>query len=504
MNDESNAVSAARGVSVLGLQEIVSSVARIVAFAVFARLISVAQMGVFTILTLANAGASAVMGLGLSSVVTKFVAEDLAKGNKKEAASVYYKGLLLSELASVAAAVGFLISKFPAGVSSVTNSAQVSLIGVLFAIDIAAQIGPTASAAFFGLLEFRDYALIYGIQASLRPWLVIVLIYEMKSLVGLVAGWVIADAVLAAYVFLYLWRRLGPPVFKFDTKYLLKLSSPLYLANIASFLYSTFDQLTLISLVSLTSLGVYGAAANAFSAFNGLMAVIGQVLLPVFSGLRGAKGHEALENSIRTASRYVSILAIPMAFAVAAAARPALTLFVGNGYEGGSIPLAILSLAYTATIIGMAFGPVLIVLNETRLAALVYILPIPLSLGVALISIPILGILGASIARGLSMVLGLLLTWYFVRRRIVFKLDYQAIIKSFVASGTMALIMEGLQLWYYSRLLLPVYLSIGFLAYLLAMRTMKAMNKSDVDLLRNILGPRSGRICDLLSRLIIN
>jgi hypothetical protein len=67
----------------------------------------------------------------------------------------------------------------------------------------------------------------------------------------------------------------------------------------------------------------------------------------------------------------------------------------------------------------------------------------------------------------------------------------------------MALVMEALQLLYYSRFLLPAYLAVGFLAYLLGMRALKAMSTADIDLLRRILGPRLGRICDLLSRLVV-
>ena len=50
MGEGSNAVSAARGVSYLALQNILSALAKIVAFAFFARLISVDEMGVYTIL----------------------------------------------------------------------------------------------------------------------------------------------------------------------------------------------------------------------------------------------------------------------------------------------------------------------------------------------------------------------------------------------------------------------------------------------------------------------
>jgi len=504
LGETSSAVSAGRGVSYLWLQIIVSSVARIVAFAFFARLISVSEMGIFAILNLASGGASALIGLGFSSVVTKFVAENIAQGKKVEAASVYYKSLLLSELASILVAAGFLLSKFPAGVSNLPNSPLISTISILFVIDlIIVNFGQTAATVFYGLLEFRNYALIYTIYTSVRPFMVVLFVYEAGSLVGLVEAWVISDTVLAVYVFLYLWRRLGPPVFRFGTKYLLKLSTPLYLAGLASFLYGSFDQLTLIPLVSLSALGVYGATVTAFTAYIMLVNVFGSVLLPVFSGIHGAKGLEVLEDSIRTASRYVSLVAMPLAFALLATARPALTLLVGGAYQSGVIPLAVLALGSIASIIALSLSPVLIVLNETVLAALTSILTIPLGVAVEFVLIPVLGILGASIARALSMLLSLLLTLYFVRRKITVKLDFQAILKSVLASGGMALAMEAFQLVYYSRFLLPVYLAVGFLVYLLGMRALKAVGTVDIDLLRHTLGPRFRGVCDLLSRVVI-
>ena len=503
MTREPDAVSTGRGVSYLWLQTIISSVAQIIAFAFFARLISVEDMGVFTILTLAYGAASAFMSLGLPNVVTKLVAENVAVGNKQMAASIYYEALILSDLASILIAVVFLVSKFPAGVSHLPNSAEVSAIGVLFVIDLVANIGSTGGVAILGLYEFKDFAVIYGAYNSFRPWLVILLIYGTRSLVGLVEAWVIADSALAVCQIVYLWRRLGPPVFKFDMKYLLKLSGPLYVSTVASFFYGSFDRLILIPLVSLTALGVYGAVVTAFSAYTGLIGVLGTVLLPILSGVYGAKGSDALKDSVYSASRYVSIVAMPIAFALLAVARPTITLLVGVGYANGVLPLAVLSLASVSTIIGMALGPILIVLNETLLAALTSLLPIPLSVGLALISIPVLGILGASVARALSMLVSLLLTWYFVRRKIAVKLDNQTIMKSITASVVMALVMEAIQLLYYSRFLLPIYLFVGLLAYLLGMRALKAMSNADIDLLRRMLGSRFSGMCDLLSRLII-
>jgi O-antigen/teichoic acid export membrane protein len=227
-------------------------------------------------------------------------------------------------------------------------------------------------------------------------------------------------------------------------------------------------------------------------------------MLPVFSGVHGVKGPEVLGDSVRTASRYVAIVAMPLAFALFATARPALTLLVGGAYQNGVTPLAVLALGSIASIVALSLSPVLIVLNETTLAALASLLPIPLSVAVALISIPVLGIVGASVGRALSMLLSLVLTWYFVRRKITVKLDSQAILKSIVASGGMALVMEVLQLVYYSRFLLPVYLLVGMLAYLLALRALKVIGTADIDLIRRMLGPRFGRMCDFLSRLVVS
>jgi len=209
-------------------------------------------------------------------------------------------------------------------------------------------------------------------------------------------------------------------------------------------------------------------------------------------------------GSVERASRYVSILAMPLAFGLMVAARPALTLLVGRVYEGGVVPLAVLAFASTATIISLALNPVLIVLNETLLAALASILPIPISLAVALLSIPTLGILGASVARGLSMLLGLVFTWYFLKRKIPVKLDNQAIMKSVLASAVTAASMEALQLVYYSRFLLPLYLIVGLAVYLLALRVLKALNPADIDIIRRMLGGRFKGLCDLLARVVLS
>jgi len=101
------------------------------------------------------------------------------------------------------------------------------------------------------------------------------------------------------------------------------------------------------------------------------------------------------------------------------------------------------------------------------------------------------------------MVFSLILTWYFVKLKIPLKLDNGTIIKSVVASSAMALGVQLLQMVYYSRFLLPLYFLAGAALYLVAIRALRAATTTDIDLIRQVLGPRFNGLCDLLSHLVV-
>jgi hypothetical protein len=55
----------------------------------------------------------------------------------------------------------------------------------------------------------------------------------------------------------------------------------------------------------------------------------------------------------------------------------------------------------------------------------------------------------------------------------------------------------------YSKFLLPVYVLIGAVVYLILLRLLRAVDPADVSLLRGFLGPRLSLVSDMLSWVIL-
>lgn len=67
----------------------------------------------------------------------------------------------------------------------------------------------------------------------------------------------------------------------------------------------------------------------------------------------------------------------------------------------------------------------------------------------------------------------------------------------------MATVVTLIQLVRYSKLLLPVYLLIGTVTYLLMLRLVRAVEESDLNLLQGILGKRLTPLDNFLTWILI-
>jgi len=475
-----------------------------IAFAILARMISVAEMGLVTILTTAIAAAQVVVNLGLPGIIAKLVAENVAQGKIRIGAAVFYISFFLNVLVSLVVAAVILFTRFPAGVSGISSSKAVSAISVFLALDILVGYGIITAATIAGLQKFRDLAIFLTVLTIVRQGLILYLVFFFQSLVGWIAATTISDLLLTLATFAYLIKHIGPPNFNFSTKRLLKLSAPLFLSTVWLFGYNWFDRVFLIGFVDLTMLGIYGAATQAFGAYLGLIGVLPTVLIPTFAKNYGTKGPESLRYAVRSASKYVSFTFVPMAFVLLAAARPAITIFVGGQYEGGAFPLGELAAFSVAAILVYPLSSVLIVLNETTLYSLTIILPLIAGIGIGFMTISSLGVVAMATARGLAMVFNLILTVILLRRKLPVTFDMKAVGKSVVGGTAMALVMWLVQIVWYKPLLLPLYIFCGGVTYLVVLRILGAVSEDDIDFLSKVLGPRFGGVVRLMSHVLVS
>jgi len=461
-------------------------------------------MGILAVLLLVN-GACVVVGtLALPQAATRFMAENLAKIKPDKASGVFFQAIRSTLVFSLPLA----LSTFFAATTLATSLVGQQGVAVLFkflSLDIILYTGllPVLIASMLGLQKFRDAAFLGIVNILVRQSLIVFAVIILQSFLGLVIAWVIADAIAAAIYLTYMIRLLGPPHFGFPLKSMLKFSLPLWVSNNVGFAAQWFDRVILLLLVPLATLGVYSVTVTAFSVLIGVASAMSDTLFAAYSALQSRQQVGDLNPAMKTATRYVSLVAIPLALGLFATAGPALTFFVGQAYVSGAIPLMILSMAFAVTIVGTALSPMLLALGETAASSLISIGSVALSLTVAFALVPLFGMVGAAVARGLSLIATTGLTILFLRRKLSLHLDLEAFSKSIIAGGTMAVVVMALQIWFHSRFLLLGCVLVGGVTYLVMLRLLKAAQPRDVDLINKYFGKRLAFIGSLLKTILL-
>ena len=502
MDDRTSVGHVARGVSFLWTQTLITTLFQVVAFALIARLISTSQMGLIAILSLILGLAQLIAPLALPSAIVRFVAEELARGQRQNGAAIFYKSTIISiAISAIMGAACFIL----ASSLSAAFSTQ-PIVFQLLAIDIFLTAGliQTASNALVGAQRFREYSLVTIAYMALRNMLIVALLLVFHDFSWLVLAWVISDLLYVFMMGIFVVRALGPPTFESSLKRLLRFSLPLMPGNSAGFAYGWYDRALVLPYTSLAELGIYNATLTAFGVLSGISGGIATALYPAYAEIQTSKGKPGLQDAIHVASRYVSFIAIPLALGLVATAKPALSLFVGSTVRARSTALQIMTLFFALTVVGNAFASIFLLLGETATASVATTASVAASIVTALLLLPTFGISGAAISRGVGMLVSFILTLALVRRRIRLSFDLEALWKSFAASIAMAIIVWLTQYVFYNRLLLPAYIIVGAVTYLIGLRLLRALRPADIQLGMQFLGKRYEPLVNLVGKILGN
>jgi stage V sporulation protein B len=499
------AVDVARGSFYLTLQNVITNIVVVASFAILARLITPKDMGIWAVLLLVNALCQVTANLGLPTAATRYVADTLARGERDAAASIFYQAIRATVVGASLWGITVFLGAETLASWLLGESSQAVLFRIL-ALDILLNAGmlQVLRGTMLGLRKFRQAAIIGIASTLIRQSLIILLVILVSNFVGLVVGWVISDAATALIYFGYVLRLMGPPRFNFPLVGLVRFSWPLLISGTFDFASSWFDRAVLLAFLPLAALGIYNATIVAFGVLTGITEAMTSTLLPAYSAMQGLRSRGTLTDALRATSRYVSFAAVPLAFGLLATARPALALLVGEAYAEGAGSLMILAGTYGLTLVGTVLSPMLVALGETRVVSAITVVPLAVSLVVALALLPIFGISGAAVARALSMILGTTLAIFVIARKLDLDLDLDAMGKSLVAGVTMAVIVFAAESVAYNKFLLPVYVILGLAAYLGGLRLLKAIRQDDIRLVRSYLGGRFVFGINLVSRILLS
>ena len=498
------AVHVARGASYLFIQSTATSIMMAITFAVIARVVTVAEMGTMAVLMMITGIARIFACVGMPASVTRFVAENLAKKDQETAAGSFYQALRANLAVSIPIAAATLILARQLAATLLGDPDKAILFQILAFDIIPTGLLPTLNNAMLGLQKIKQLSTINIAYMAIRQALIAALTVITRSLQGMVTAWVISELLATLVLYAYVRSNLGPATFHFDLKHLTKFSFPLFLQDIVNYVYGWFDRAMLLAYSSLDIVGVYNASMTAFGVLASVPSAIATALFPTYSAIQGRGGKETLQSSIRVASRYVCLIAMPLSFGLAATAKPALTLFVGEAYAEGTTSLMVLCLFFALTLASTALTGLLIILEETKLSLKLTALNSAIGVGAAQILLPLSGTTGAAFTRGITMGTSLLTTLVALRGKINISFDREAFWKSLTASSVMAITIIAIQTYHYNKYHLPAYVLIGGAIYLAVLRLLHAIKPMDTQLLLEYLGPRFRFISRLLQRFTAN
>ena len=490
MSEIRPAAKVARGASFILFQTLGTAVIQIVIFAAIARILTDVDLGILSAMTFVVGISQIVVNLGLPSAATKFISGLLGKNDREGAASACYQTLKVSIiLSSVAGALCFLFSDSLSLL--LLRTTDYSILFKILSFDIVVTgFWGGLYAGVIGLQKFREASIFSLIRLVIRQVLILFALLSGYGLVGLVIAWFIGDLFNAIVYGAVIFRSFGFPRFNFSLKRMLKFSYPLYFSGIATYAYSWFDQALLLAFLSLGELGVYSVALRAYGVLSGVAGAISVPLFPKYSEMHGSKGLRSVEKAIHTASRYTCYIVIPLSFGLLALATPAMIAFVGEQYLAATQPLGILCFFFAITCIQTAFTGILLVLEKTWLSLGLTVLNIVFGIAFGVLFLPSLGIVGVSIARGLTLLFTFFIYIWVLRRRINLSVDKEAFWKSLVSSVVMITPLIAIQNVWSNTYLLPIYMGLGALTYIVMLRILKATRQSDIDLMKLYLGKR--------------
>jgi len=495
-----------RGSVYLVTQSVVTVIIRAVALAFIVRILTQAEMGVTVALNLILGIAEVLSDLGFSGGLTKYVAEYRGKGADYTFAS--FGAVLIKALtAGSAAALCFMMAPWLSGF--LLKSVELTSLFQLLSIHILIFCSRTTiSSLLLGVNRIKEMAILNVISVFIGNASAVGLSISGFGLVGLVVGWILGGL---AYIVLGVlitvrnkYVRIHPvsdviPYLKMLTRF----SWPLFVTNIVMFLYKWFDQVILLAYITLSDIAVYNVALRAFDALLVIPMALSTTLFPYYSEQYGKDEQQKIAAGVYGTSRYIALLYTPLALGLMVTANPAITLLAGSRYAGGDVILATLCLFGGLGGLAASFGGLLLVYNMTPTVLLINVASVAGSLLMAPILLPFFGVMGMAVIKGAAMIISLVLTVIALRKHISIKFDKEAVWKSWCAAIVMLVAVWFIESLHFSPYLLPLYVALGGIVYMVILRLLRIVNENDIKLIRNLLGKRGTVITNIVEKVLI-
>ncbi|MCT9098189.1 oligosaccharide flippase family protein [Haloarchaeobius sp. HME9146] len=370
--------------------------------AVVTRMVSPSEYGVFTL------GLSIVMfvqgfaSLNIYRSIDYFIPAYLKDREYGRARTVLRNSLLIGMYSSSVGAIALFVLRDE--LSMLFDESELTLVLSLFFVLIPLQtLNRTVVTSFNSIKRMRYRVVMRDVLNPLgRVFAVVAFLSAGAGLAGLVGGYLLGVSVAVAFGIVMLFREADWIRYSsFDAisnRSLLSYSLPLVFAGVMYTLVSQIDYFVIGFFQNSDEVGYY--RVGYMLAVN--LLIVLTALTPVFKPMVSENRHDSnvLRERYRLATRWITILTIPLAVPLIVAPDVYLGIVFTEAYTVAGPAVAALAVGY---MINAGYGPegmILEGLGHTRLTLFNTVLLVGINAFLDFVLVPRFGILGAGIATG--------------------------------------------------------------------------------------------------------
>ena len=466
------------------------------------------EIGVLSILSFLSSVIILITGLALPTALTKFTSENVGKSKLKEAASIQKtvrKTVLTLSIAGfiIAVVLSNQLSQFLLGSSMYAHLIILMLMYTLI-FSIITLCNSTLQALFlFG--KMATVTLIFIVISRTTAATLAMLHMGLEGvLIGYITGSMAALIVAAAF----LRGKLPKTNHNASLKPILKFSLPLFLSSLTLLVLNRSDIVIITAMTLDYSLtGIYYIALNSVSVLSILWIPVTTTIFPALSAKHGLRKPEDITGILKTSSRYLIYIILPSCLGLAVISPTALAFFYGLNYTTGAIPLSILSVAAIIAALYSLFTTTLTAIGKTTQILKVNVILALSTVTVLIAIVPFFQIVGAALARLITLFIGITLAFYILQKEIPVQIDKEALWKSTVASAVtipFLLIFEttiSKSLPVTQTLIIEILTAASIYAF--SLYILKALKTQDFELLRQALPNALTKYVDFVEKIMI-
>lgn len=498
-------IRAGKGAIYVATQSVIQFTVGLLYYSIIARLLTEAEIGLIATLTFITSIYTIFASLSLPIAATKYISEYIGQNDKEKASAVANKTIRLVLFSSLLLLVGFYFI-----LDFITGYKYRFLIMISCVTAFFATLKSTYLEFLRGLQRFGKYSLAILISITANRFIGIALLYLNYRLVGLISGWLIGELLGLLLTVSFYHRILPKPKGSYGSRKLIIFSIPLFFTALISAISIWADRLIFLALTSnLEMLGIYELAIKGSNTLALIWIALSVITLPIFSEFFGQKKIKGLSEAISKSSRYLAYIIFPAAFGLATISKTAMSLLYGRQYSLGHLLLSILSIFSIFSAFGAIIGSALQSLGETKVFIKITLATLVTDFLISIALIPLLGVIGSSIAKAATMVVGFTYGFYELKKKIIIQLDKEALWKSFIASITMIIPLILFETFYSGQLFkndimnVMIEITMGVVTYGFMLFLLRSFNKQDFNFLHKITPKSLTKLVDFLQKIFI-